>query len=73
VKGLVRIQDDSARGWSTHILNWAFGRSDLTPAPSLDEEEELKGVRLRLTIMGERGEVAPRARKFAENVGANVK
>lgn len=54
-------------------MNWAFGRSDLTAAPSLDEEEELEGMRLRLTIMGERGEVAARARKFAESISANVK
>lgn len=73
MKGLVRIRTDSTRGWTTHILNWAFGRSDLTAAPSLDEEEELEGMRLRLTIMGERGEVAARARKFAEIISANVK
>lgn len=71
VKGLVRLKDQSSpRGWTTHILNYAFSRFDLTPAPSLDDDEDLAGVGLRLTVMGERGEVARRAKRFAEALGA---
>jgi hypothetical protein len=70
VKGLVRLQTDGTTT-ETHILNYAFGRWELTPYPSLDNGD-LPGMVLRLTIMGERGEVAPRARRFAEALGARV-
>lgn len=36
--------------------------------PSLEDNDELKGVTVRLTVMGARGEVAKRARKLAEVV-----
>lgn len=72
MKGIVRLADSSPRNYSTHILNYAFGRWELSPYPSLDDEEELSGVSLRLTIMGERGEVAARARRFAESLSAEV-
>nr|XP_031860816.1 uncharacterized protein CI109_003860 [Kwoniella shandongensis]KAA5527888.1 hypothetical protein CI109_003860 [Kwoniella shandongensis] len=74
VKGIVRLAaiDSSTHSFSTHILNWAFGRYELTPIPSLDDDEDLKGASLRLTVMGERGEVARRARKFAGGLGAQV-
>jgi len=63
VKGFVRL----ARG--DYILNWAFGRYDLTTSSSavLGSEETL-----RLTMMGERGEVKRAARKLAEKLGVNV-
>ncbi|OCF39266.1 cytoplasmic protein [Kwoniella heveanensis CBS 569] len=73
VKGIVRLLSPTASlGYETNILNYAFGRYELTTIPSLDEDESLKGASLRLTVMGERGEVARRARKFAEGLGANV-
>ena len=58
--------------WSTYILNYAFGRHELTAAPSLDDSDDLRGVSLRLTLIGERGEVAVRARKLAEALAAQV-
>ncbi|WWC59768.1 uncharacterized protein I303_102330 [Kwoniella dejecticola CBS 10117] len=73
VKGIVRLPSDTADlGYTTNILNYAFGRYELTPIPSLDEDESLKGACLRLTVMGERGEVARRARKLAEGLSAKV-
>ncbi|WVQ80101.1 hypothetical protein IAT38_002202 [Cryptococcus sp. DSM 104549] len=73
VKGIVRLSTpDTPKGYTTHILNFAFGRYELTPIPSLDDDETLKGVSLKLTVMGERGEVPKRARKFAEGMGAVV-
>lgn len=56
----------------THVLNWAFGRHELTRTPALDESPDLEGVGLRLTVMGERGEVGRRARKLAEGLEAEV-
>ncbi|WVQ71895.1 hypothetical protein IAR50_001437 [Cryptococcus sp. DSM 104548] len=71
VKGLVRLAS-STKPYETHILNYAFSNFTLTPVPSLDEDEDLTGVSIRLTVMGERGEVARRARKLAEALGADV-
>jgi G3E family GTPase len=63
------------------ILNWAFGRWELvdTPAPAPpsnaaaaeDEEDDEHGV-VRLTVMGERGEVQRFAKRLAEALGAAV-
>ncbi|KAH9838698.1 cobW-domain-containing protein [Rhodofomes roseus] len=63
VKGFVR----TAKG--VHILNWAFGRSDLS-ACSADGLRD--GGSVLLTVMGERGEVKRVARRFAEKIGASV-
>lgn len=71
VKGIVRFPTDDKR-YSTFILNWAFGRHELTPMPSLDESPDLQGVSIRLTVMGERGEVARMSRKLAADLGAQV-
>jgi hypothetical protein len=74
VKGIVRLQSSSpsSRPYETHILNYAFGRYELVDFPSLDNNEDLAGVSLRLTMMGERGEVAIRARRFADSLEATV-
>lgn len=56
---------------STFLLNWAFGRFELHPFPSLDDSVDLKGVSSRLTMMGARGEVAKRARVLAAALGAD--
>ena len=57
------------------ILNWAFGRWELVPVPTSpfveDEDEEGRGV-VRLTVMGERGEVRRNAKRLAEALGAAV-
>lgn len=52
-----------------HILNWAFGRSEITPMPSLNDSPVLAGVSFRLTVMGARGEVTKRARGLAGALG----
>ncbi|WWC86594.1 uncharacterized protein L201_001471 [Kwoniella dendrophila CBS 6074] len=72
VKGIIRLQSSEPKGYTTNILNYAFGRYELTPIPSLDDDEKLKGASLRLTVMGERGEVARRSRKLAEGLGAQL-
>lgn len=73
VKGIVRISSPmTTLPYVTHVLNYAFGRHELTPMPELDEKEEFKGVGLRLTVMGERGEVARRSRRLAESLGDSV-
>ncbi len=63
VKGFVRLE----RG--LHILNWAFGRHELTPFD--DAADEHRGS-VKLTVMGERGEVKRAARKLAERIGAQL-
>lgn len=57
------------------ILNWAFGRWELVGAsapasPSFEDEDEHEVV--RLTVMGERGEVQRYAKRLAEALGAAV-
>ncbi|EMD33426.1 hypothetical protein CERSUDRAFT_126165 [Gelatoporia subvermispora B] len=61
VKGFVRLDD------GVHILNWAFGRSELHALPDSDISDVVK-----LTVMGERGEVKRAARKLAEAIQAAV-
>ncbi|KAI0833727.1 cobW-domain-containing protein [Trametes gibbosa] len=63
VKGFVRLE----RG--LHILNWAFSRHELTPFN--DASGEHSGS-VKLTVMGERGEVQRAARKLAERIGAQI-
>jgi hypothetical protein len=58
------------------ILNWAFGRWELVPASTPlsedeDKDKERCGV-VRLTVMGERGEVRRSAKKLALALGAAV-
>jgi hypothetical protein len=72
VKGIVRLSSPSTSESTTYILNYAFGRHELTPAPELDEKEEFRGVSVRLTVMGERGEVARRSRRLAESLGEGM-
>ncbi|KIJ14210.1 hypothetical protein PAXINDRAFT_116234 [Paxillus involutus ATCC 200175] len=55
IKGFVRL----AAG--VHILNWAFGRYELTPCESPGHMQDFT---VRLTVMGERGEVKRSIRKF---------
>ena len=62
VKGFVRLAGGVC------ILNWAFGRHELTPlrAGGVDGDD------VKLTVMGERGEVKRAARRLAEQLGASV-
>jgi hypothetical protein len=71
VKGFLRIRDPVDSEVHVHALNWAFGRFELTLLKSLDTLADLKGVSLRLTVMGARGEVMKRSRKLAEALGAD--
>jgi G3E family GTPase len=61
IKGFVRLQDGA------HILNWAFGRFELTKVEGTNGAGSV-----RLTTMGERGEVKPASRKFAAALGADL-
>ncbi|KAF8893296.1 CobW/HypB/UreG, nucleotide-binding domain-containing protein [Mucidula mucida] len=63
VKGFVRIRPDG----DVLILNWAFGRYQLTTSKDGDAAS---GV--RLTVMGERGEVRRAVRKFATSLEARI-
>ncbi|KAG5646114.1 hypothetical protein DXG03_004353 [Asterophora parasitica] len=62
VKGFVLLKE------GVHILNWAFGRFDLTPLLEPTGEEET----IRFTAMGECGEVRRAVRKFCASLGAEV-
>ncbi|KAJ6577205.1 CobW/HypB/UreG, nucleotide-binding domain-containing protein [Mycena capillaripes] len=62
VKGLVRLT-----GKGMYILNWAFGRFELT---AMGESSE-KGT-VKLTVMGERGEVKRAIGKFCATIKARV-
>jgi len=53
-----------------YILNWAFGRYDLTPFSSESGSEELGAI--RLTVMGERGEVRRAIRRFSMSLSAQI-
>ena len=62
VKGFVRLQ----KGF--HILNWAFGRYNLIKA----DVEDMNDTSIRLTVMGERGEVKRAMHKFCSELQAVV-
>ncbi|KAI0261561.1 cobW-domain-containing protein [Gloeopeniophorella convolvens] len=64
VKGFVRLAGDP----HARILNWAFGRWELSLAP--DGDGDVGSV--RLTVMGARGEVRRYAKRLAAALGATV-
>lgn len=68
----MRFPSVSGEGYESHVLNWAFGKYELTRMPVLDASPDLDGVSVRLTVMGERGEVTRPARMLAEGLGAEV-
>ena len=73
LKGFLRLIDKDSSAPSVHILNWAFGRSELSAVRPENADGYLKDQEIiRLTMMGERGEVARVARKFADNIGASI-
>ena len=83
VKGFIRFAtappsstptpDADSRPW--WILNWAFGRWELVPAPPPVDENDGDGDEhgvVRLTVMGERGEVRRYAERLAKALGTGV-
>lgn len=64
VKGFLRTET------GVQILNWAFGRYELTDTSSPDILSDQETV--KLTVMGERGEVKRRARGLAEALRATI-
>ncbi|SJK99837.1 related to putative GTPases (G3E family) [Armillaria ostoyae] len=64
VKGFVRFDFHK----DVYILNWAFGRHELTMLRG--EHKEMSVI--RLTVMGERGEVKRAVRGFAGALGAKI-
>lgn len=61
VKGYVRL------GRGVHIVNWAFGRYELTAVGELHEHEVVK-----LTVMGERGAVKSGVHQLGKVLAAEV-
>ncbi|KAF7726443.1 hypothetical protein EC973_008777 [Apophysomyces ossiformis] len=47
IKGFIRLED------GLHILNHAFGRHTLTPVEHQETLEEAKGIRIKITVMGQ--------------------
>ena len=73
VKGFVRFSSvglPTTEREAQQILNWAFGRWELVRV--LDSSPEENGELVRLTVMGERGEVRRYAKKLAQALGAEV-
>lgn len=65
VKGFVRL-----RGAGMYILNWAFGRFELTRLTNSAGTETYGAM--QLTVMGERGEVRRAIRKFCVAMDATI-
>lgn len=66
VKGFVRVDGEE------FILNWAFGRYDIIPLPQDGSRAAAPSGQVKLTVMGERGEVKRAARKFSDALDATV-
>jgi len=64
IKGFVRLANPP----KTVIVNWAFGRVELTPF----EDADLSGPEVRLTIMGESGEVKRAISSFSKAIGTEL-
>lgn len=63
VKGFVRLLPENR----VHILNWAFGRYELD---FCDAQDAFPAI--RLTVMGQRGEMKRLVHRFAERLGGDV-
>jgi G3E family GTPase len=71
VKGFIRLKSGSDSAQSqVYILNWAFGRHDLTLFLSESGLTELEVI--KLTVMGERGEVRRAICRFCESLSAQI-
>jgi len=64
VKGFLTLLEEGREVF--YILNWAFGRFDLIPTYHGSQPD------LRLTVMGERGEVKRWARRLATDLEAHL-
>lgn len=62
VKGFVKLNE------GVHLLNWAFGRFDLIKVEVATNDAGT----VRLTVMGERGEVKKASVKFAAGLDARI-
>ncbi|TDL25487.1 cobW-domain-containing protein [Rickenella mellea] len=65
VKGFIRLASPAG----VYILNWAFGRYELTESPESIIQDEID---VQFTFMGERGEIRRPAGKFATSLGAQI-
>lgn len=61
VKGFVKL-----KGEGVYILNWAFGRFELT-----EMQGDFDGT-IRLTVMGERGEVRRAIKRFCTSLDSRI-
>lgn len=64
IKGFVRLVAPP----KLVIVNWAFGRVELTPV----EDDDPSGPEVKLTIMGESGEVKRAIASFSKAIGAGL-
>lgn len=64
IKGFVRLVTPP----KLVIVNWAFGRVELTPF----EDDDPSGPEVKLTIMGESGEVKRAIASFSNAIGAEL-
>lgn len=77
VKGFIRLVPTSAPDRDGHstpfienqILNWAFGRFELTP---IEHNPFNEGEDILFTVMGERGEVRAKAQQLANALGGTM-
>ncbi|KAJ4479964.1 CobW/HypB/UreG, nucleotide-binding domain-containing protein [Lentinula aciculospora] len=66
IKGFVRVQEENVE---TYILNWAFGRYDLTKS---DPSVLLDNCSVQLTVMGERRELRRAIGPFCRRLGLSI-
>ncbi|KAL5526029.1 hypothetical protein ACEPAG_7367 [Sanghuangporus baumii] len=73
VKGLVQLRCYET-STTDYIVNWAFGRLELTKLKSRSGNSDIgPDEDVLLTVMGERGEVRRFASRFAKAIGAEVR
>lgn len=68
VKGFLRLLENETQKSDIYVVNWAFGRYDMTLLNAGLSDQEI----VKLTVMGERGEVKKASRRFAEELGARL-
>lgn len=76
VKGFVRLENTNSNTPKNFIVNWAFGRMDLTPYAEIESDSskiDSEATDVMLTVMGERGEMKRFASKFAKAIGAELR
>ena len=74
VKGFVRLVSQNCGPSGVFIVNWAFGRLELTPRAAIERNSSMEPEpEVLLTVMGERGEMKRHTTKFAKEIGASVR